>query len=96
MANRACGESGNRRAEASTISAISVAALWQVCTLPGTADTRHFVSNAEFAAMKPGSVAGYYGHAVKYGYTYIVDVYCRVRGDEAGSFLLPLLLFAAR
>jgi len=27
-----------------------------VCTLPGTADTHHFVSSAEFAAMKPGSV----------------------------------------
>ena len=27
-----------------------------VCTLPGTPETRHFVSSAEFAAMKPGAV----------------------------------------
>ena len=27
-----------------------------VCTLPGTAETKHFVSKAELAAMKPGAV----------------------------------------
>ncbi|KAL1511024.1 hypothetical protein AB1Y20_005849 [Prymnesium parvum] len=27
-----------------------------VCVLPGTAETRHFVSTAEFEAMKPGSI----------------------------------------
>ena len=27
-----------------------------VCTLPGTPETRHFVSHAEFAAMRPGAI----------------------------------------